>query len=95
MDAGSIPATSTNQQSKDLFLVSRADTNKIINSAYFFTQPDKYLPDSDNPIEEIRRGTSTGNVLAKAWYCAITTHDRYKTAIEEIFQKSVPIDSFT
>jgi len=38
LDAGSIPATSTNQQSKDLYLVSRADTNKIINSAYFFTQ---------------------------------------------------------
>lgn len=64
------------------FLVSKADTNKIINSAYFFTQLDKYLSDSENPIEEIRQGALTGNVLAKAWYCAVTTHDRYKTSVK-------------
>jgi len=69
LDAGSIPATSTNQQSKDLYLVSKADTNKIINSAYFFTQPDKYLPDSDNPIEEYNPPRKTNNFLESLIPC--------------------------
>ncbi len=60
------------------FTVFRAESRRIRQSPYFFSELDAYLNDSTNPIEEIRRGAENGNPLAVSWMCALSTHDRFK-----------------
>ena len=60
------------------FSISKIEADRIIDSPYFFSSLDKYLLDSQNPIEEIKSGIMDKSRLAKAWYCALATHDRYR-----------------
>ncbi len=54
---------------------------KLINSPIFLDELDAYIKNSSDPIAELTDGVKRGDVLAKAWWCALATHERYRLGV--------------
>lgn len=59
-------------------LEKKKGVERLMNSPVFLDEIDAYLKESSDPMSELTAGIARGDLLAKAWWCALATHERYR-----------------
>lgn len=73
-----IATSKQNIKLADIFIVNKQKLTDLLSTHRFFDNLADYLKSSNDPLSELELALNSNNTLAKAWWCALTTHERYK-----------------